>query len=189
MVAGIITLQPEWDKHGNGSVRKSGARDIILNVPGINFYAFFDKMLGDRVSQEDIMPTEVRRVQGEPIVIVRFGDDQEPTAQIVKQAAQQVLDLTADVTGTIYRIIDFTGPEEVSFSDLIEGMAADLLDSPIAREPRVKTYIVGEGPLHEIVVEGIQQPQYGSLPVYEAPTVELALAAIRQEIAQNTVKE
>lgn len=124
----------------------------------------------------------INKLPDEPIIIATYTKGQPP-AEAIEEVIQYTAQLLDEVEGVIYRIEDLT-EADMTFGDAVQVMGAVTKNRPgSARDPRVKTLLVGAGTLLDLSAKAFQQTQYGGLQVPLYSSVEEALANARELIA------
>src|SRR5215831_3421142 len=109
------------------------------------------------------MSYKVERINQEPIIFVRMLAPLKPFEDL-SNLYRETDALTADIEGTIYRIVDWT-EAQLTLDLVIELLDTQrrMLTQTSPRSPRVKNHYVVSDEWGRFMVESIRQPQYGSV--------------------------
>lgn len=128
------------------------------------------------------MSVRVERVPGEPIVIVKYVDPREPAAQQVRSTSEQIVNVTADISGMIYRINDVR-EYNLTYKEIALGLAEETTAGlpGLVSDPRVCSITVGSSHYVKLGTQAARQPQYGELEIKLFESMDEALAYARRQ--------
>ncbi|MEO1254918.1 MAG: hypothetical protein AAFY41_08540 [Bacteroidota bacterium] len=127
------------------------------------------------------MSVEVKKLSNEPIIIFNFIEPLDVLADIT-EANTQTAKYLHKTDETLYRIDNLLGVT-IDFGKLVEGMAraTRAKDEGSLRNDRVKTILVThQKDFGDIMQNGFQQDQYGSLDIKAFSTLDDALNFARK---------
>jgi hypothetical protein len=125
------------------------------------------------------MTIDVKRLEGEAIIVVTWPGELEPDQQKIASAEVNRL-IGEDETGVVR--IDDMSSINFNFSTVVMGMAEARSEKPgYPRDPRLKNIIVGkDNTLMSLITKAAGQDQYGRLRIPLYFSLEEALAAVRR---------
>ena len=126
------------------------------------------------------MTIKVERLHDEPIIVVTWSNPSD----VQKESPQKFVEVDALIGSDekVY-VIDNLTNVKIDFSTLVSGMAAQRAKVPGApSDPRIHSILVGSGVLWELASKGARQFQYGSIDIPLFPSLEAALAHVREKI-------
>lgn len=126
------------------------------------------------------MTIDVKRLEGEAIIVVTWPGDLEPDQQKIASAEVDRL-IGEDETGVVR--IDDMSSINFNFSTVVMGMAEARSKKPgYPRDPRLKNIIVGnkDNAFMSLITKAAGQDQYGHLRIPLYFSLEEALEAIRR---------
>ncbi len=128
--------------------------------------------------------TEITLLPGEPIMLNRPDPATFSAAKDVPVDNERMLQLLDASGQPLYLIIDLTNVK-VSFSDIVMSMATLTKSSrAVLRHPNLKQIVVVTTfELFSLAAKALKQAQYGGLEAQVFPTLDEALAYVRQSIA------
>lgn len=122
-------------------------------------------------------------VAGLPVMVVRLTfPPRLDVEKMFAEAARECCDALSHTKRRMYRINDFSAYDQVNiFSAVVRGLAAETRGrAGTNSDPRLYPIMVGRGVSARLVVEALRQEQYGSWSVPWFPTLDEAVAKIRQ---------
>ena len=126
------------------------------------------------------MTVEVKRLEGEAIIVVTWQGEMEP--EKIKAVSAEVDRLIGEDESGVVRIDDMSNAS-FNFSSAVLGLGEARSKKPgYPRDPRLKNIIVGnkDNPLMSLVTKAAGQDQYGHLRIPLYFSLEEALEAIRR---------
>lgn len=133
----------------------------------------------------------VEKLPDEPIVIVRFTlPPRLDIEKMFQDIASQVNDTLDGVDGRVFRLNDISLFDRINiFNQIVRGLAFEVKGIPGSNsDPRISPAFVGKGANVRLLVEALRQEQYGGLDVPAFPTLDEALAQVRQWIAEGELQ-
>ena len=134
------------------------------------------------------MSYTVNRIENEPIISIRMLAPLNPSEDLAN-LYRETDALTADITGTIYRIVDW------SEAGLDFDLVMDLLDiqrkntaATAPRSSRVKNLYIVTGKWDRFNVESLAQAQYGGVQAPMFGNLQEALTAVRKMMMNETIE-
>ncbi len=130
------------------------------------------------------MPFTIERLAGEPVHLVDLRAFRP--AEDLDDLIHQLVAARAEFSGPFYEIMDASGVS-LSFSELVLAIG-QAMRSPrggineIPADLR-RLVIVTTSDVIGLVMKGLEQAQYGGMPVAVTRTLDEALALVRQEAA------
>lgn len=92
-------------------------------------------------------------------------------------AREACIPLLADISGPVYRILDFSGAT-LTFSDVVLGLPED----EWLADPNIHSMVVGSQEMVRFAAESVKQEQYGGSHVNVFPSLEDAIHAAQKEL-------
>lgn len=127
------------------------------------------------------MVVHITRLPDEPIIVIRAT----PPTDAYNDVRRKLDDLEALVQTmpgpVIFRINDYSALPEPTLNGIIFVLAEETRTPRpgSAADPRIRNVVVGSHPLIRLAIEGLKQPQYGSVDVPLFDTYDAALAYVR----------
>ncbi len=130
------------------------------------------------------MPYTVRRLPGEPIIVMTPTDFFVPSQNIIPMFVETAA-LMKDIQGKVYRIADARAIR-LTFSVVVSAMAeAFRTHSDALADPRVVSIIVGKGQLVEMAAKSFRMRLRDAFSVVVFDDLDEALAYCRERIARR----
>lgn len=128
------------------------------------------------------MSYTVERIDNEPIIYIRMLAPLDPMGDLAN-LYRETDALTADISGTIYRVVDWT-EAQLTFDLVVELLDTQRRNNaPTApRSPRVKNHYIVNDDWGRFMIESIRQAQYGGVQAPMFASREEALQEIRQAV-------
>ncbi len=126
----------------------------------------------------------ITRLDDPPALVVRFVlPPRLDIERLFDEVAAEIDAELANAEGRLYRINDLSLFDHVPiFSLVVRGLAHEVQRRPgSSSDPRLIPVFVGAGRDARLIVDALKQEQYGSWDVPLYPTLEEALAALREQ--------
>lgn len=132
------------------------------------------------------MPITVTRLPDEPIIVAKFQSPQTLRVEIPRMFRDLITHLPGIDGPCLYVITDATRGDAPSFGDIVFILGESRVMLPHRRDNLpVRLLLVGTSPFLGMVTRAMGQFQYGGYHMTLFPTLDDALAAARQELAEH----
>jgi hypothetical protein len=147
----------------------------------------YDEHVGQSLTctgKGQMTPYAVRRLSGEPIIVMTPTDSFVPSKNIIPMFAETAA-LMKGIQGKVYRIADARAIH-LTFSGIVSAMAeAFRTHSDTLADPRVVSIIVGKGQLVEMAAKAFQRKARDAFSIVVFDDMDKALAYCRERIAKG----
>jgi hypothetical protein len=127
------------------------------------------------------MSYRLEQLPDEPIIVLSLLSDSSLREQISDSAEEATLLIEEAAEEWVYLIYDVRNLRP-NFSDLVGALGQATKATNLFKNPRLRTVVVGSGPLVEMGVKALSQEQYGGRPAPLFETVEEAIDYARQQV-------
>lgn len=134
---------------------------------------------------------EVNRLPDLPVIQVIYEEPRDDIEEVNRKIAQEIVPLLAGVQGKLFRINDFTPIYDMKiFSKVMRVLPQELSGNPgTSSDPRLITIFVGQGQALSLIMQGLEQAQYGNQKPKLFPTLDAALDYIRTKVAERAARD
>ena len=127
------------------------------------------------------MAYEIEKIDGEPIIVVTYKEPYSPNEDVI-QTNRLVAKYLDDIEGPVYLINDIR-QVRLSFTSMVQTMAAAFRDETTLEADRIKGVAVGAGRMLKMMVDSAKQMQFGNVNIDMFDTPEEAIAFAREQVA------
>jgi hypothetical protein len=126
-----------------------------------------------------------------PVIHVVYEEPRNDIEDVNRRIAQDIAPLLEGVQGKLFRINDFSVIYDMRiFSLVMRVLPQELSGKPgTSSDPRLVTLFVGQGQALPLIIEGLDQKQYGHLKPKLFPSINEAIDYVHRKVAERAARD